>query len=138
MTLAALPLKPKHNAHTVVPCGLCKEVLRLIYMKLVSKMDRFLQQDPIITEAILREVVERMGKDFNEAASSFLGFPAGDRHLAMMARASKELEHEQLDYDSLIDGNPSPSLRDQEYLQHRLSSTYKLTISPCQHTHGRR
>ncbi|CAH2076063.1 unnamed protein product, partial [Iphiclides podalirius] len=76
------------------------------------------EKEPIITEALLREVVERMGKDFNEAASPFLGFPPADRQLAMMARASKALEHEQLDYDSLIDGNPSPSLRDQEYLQH--------------------
>ncbi|XP_028034326.1 neuroendocrine protein 7B2 isoform X1 [Bombyx mandarina] len=75
-------------------------------------------KDHLITETLLREVVERMGKDFNDAASSYLEFPASDRHLALMAHASKDLENEQLDYDSLIDGNPSPSLRDQEYLQH--------------------
>lgn len=72
----------------------------------------------MLTEVLLREVVERMGKDFNDAASSYLDFPS-ERHLAMIARANKDLENEQLDYDSLIDGNPSPSLRDQEYLQHR-------------------
>lgn len=72
----------------------------------------------MLTEALLREVVERMGKDFNDAASTYLDFP-NDRHLSLMSRANKEVEHEQLDYDSLIDGNPNPSLRDQEYLQHR-------------------
>ncbi|XP_053612227.1 neuroendocrine protein 7B2 [Plodia interpunctella] len=75
------------------------------------------EKDPMLTEVLLREVVERMGKDFNDAASSYLDFPS-ERHLAMIARANKDLENEQLDYDSLIDGNPSPSLRDQEYLQH--------------------
>jgi hypothetical protein len=59
-----------------------------------------------------------MGKEFNDAASSYLDFPPNG-HLALMARANKDLENEQLDYDSLIDGNPNPSLRDQEYLQHR-------------------
>ncbi|KPI96838.1 PREDICTED: neuroendocrine protein 7B2 [Papilio xuthus] len=96
------------------------------------------EKDPILTEALLREVVERMGKDFNEAASTYLELPPSERRLAMMARASQQLQqeqlqhehmqheqlqhgqlqHEQLDYDSLIEGNPSPSLRDQEYLQH--------------------
>ncbi|XP_026732915.1 neuroendocrine protein 7B2 [Trichoplusia ni] len=76
------------------------------------------EKDPILTEALLREVVERMGKEFNDAASSYLEFPSSDRHLSLMSRANKELENEQLDYDSLIDGNPNPSLRDQEYLQH--------------------
>ncbi|CAB3223846.1 unnamed protein product [Arctia plantaginis] len=76
------------------------------------------EKDHMLTEALLREVVERMGKDFNEAASSYLDFPSSERHLALMARANKDLGNEQLDYDSLIDGNPNPSLRDQEYLQH--------------------
>ncbi|XP_049867924.1 uncharacterized protein LOC126368083 [Pectinophora gossypiella] len=76
------------------------------------------EKDPILTEALLREVVERMGKEFNDAASSYFEFPPADRHQSLMARAHKELENEQLDYDSLLDGNPNPSLRDQEYLQH--------------------
>ncbi|CAG9578637.1 unnamed protein product [Danaus chrysippus] len=74
-------------------------------------------KEHMLTEALLREVVERMGKDFNDAASTYLDFP-NDRHLSLMSRANKDVEHEQLDYDSLIDGNPNPSLRDQEYLQH--------------------
>lgn len=79
----------------------------------------FFEQDHILTDALIREVVERMDKDFNDAASSYLEYPSNERHLAMMGRASKDLENEQLDYESLIDGNPSPSLRDREYLQHR-------------------
>ncbi|KAJ2942591.1 hypothetical protein O0L34_g11122 [Tuta absoluta] len=74
-------------------------------------------REPILTEALLREVVERMGKDFSDAASNYFEYPS-ERHQALMARAHKELENEQLDYDSLLDGNPNPSLRDQEYLQH--------------------
>lgn len=60
-----------------------------------------------------------MSREFN-GPSSYLDFPTGDR-MALMARANKDLENEQLDYDSLLDGNPNPSLRDQEYLQHRLA-----------------
>lgn len=75
------------------------------------------EKDPMLTEALLREVVERMGKEFNEAASSYLEYPA-ERRLGLMVRANKDLENEQLDYDSLVDGNPNPSLRDQEYMQH--------------------
>ncbi|KOB76269.1 Neuroendocrine protein 7b2 [Operophtera brumata] len=59
------------------------------------------EKDHMLTEALLREVVERMGKDFDSAASGYLDFPSSDRHLAMMARANRELENEQLDYDSL-------------------------------------
>lgn len=72
----------------------------------------------MLTEALLREVIDRMGSDFNDAASTYLDFPK-EVQIPLMSRATKELENEQLDYDSLIDGNPSPSLRDQEYLQHR-------------------
>ncbi|XP_026315690.1 uncharacterized protein LOC113227039 isoform X2 [Hyposmocoma kahamanoa] len=73
-------------------------------------------EEPMLTGALLREVVERMSREFN-GPSSYLDFPTGDR-MALMARANKDLENEQLDYDSLLDGNPNPSLRDQEYLQH--------------------
>lgn len=61
-----------------------------------------------------------MGKDLAEAADSYMDFPGGDARLPLMSRAAKDLESEQFDYDSLSDGNPNPSLRDQEYLQHRL------------------
>lgn len=77
----------------------------------------------MLTEALLREVVERMGKDFDSAASGYLGFPSTDRHLELMARANKELENEQVDYESLVEGNPSPSLRDREFLEHRYAYT---------------
>lgn len=42
-------------------------------------------------------------------------------NMALMARTTKDLESEQLDYDSLLHGdnaNSHPSIRDQEYLQH--------------------
>lgn len=63
-----------------------------------------------------------MGKDLVDVASddSYLD-PSNDMpsRLELMSRASKDLEAEQMDYDSLLEGNnPSPSLRDQEYLQH--------------------
>lgn len=40
--------------------------------------------------------------------------------LPMMARATKDLEAEQLDYDSILNGERTghPSMRDQEYLEH--------------------
>lgn len=66
----------------------------------------------------LRDLVDRMDKDFPDPTDMEIDpLPINDQ-LALMARASKDLEAEQLDYDSLLDGDPSPSLRDQEYMQH--------------------
>lgn len=62
-----------------------------------------------------------MGKDLVDAADSYIDpIPLNElpSRLALMSRASKDLEAEQMDYDSLLEGNPSPSLRDQEYMQH--------------------
>lgn len=76
-------------------------------------------KDQLLSDVLLREIVDRMGKDIAEAADSYIDpvdeFPG---RLAMMARATKDLESEQLDYDALLDGNPNPSPRDQEFLQH--------------------
>lgn len=79
-------------------------------------------QEPYLSDALLREIVDRMGKDLVDVAddayidSSINDMPS---RLELMSRASKDLEAEQMDYDSLLEGNnPSPSLRDQEYLQH--------------------
>lgn len=63
-----------------------------------------------------------MGKDLTDSSDSYIDSmpPMNEMpsRLALMARASKDLETEQMDYDSLLGGNPNPSLRDQEYLQH--------------------
>ncbi|VVD02354.1 neuroendocrine protein 7B2 [Leptidea sinapis] len=75
--------------------------------------DRFM-----LTEALLHEIVDHLGRNVNDGATSYLEFPSNERQLNLIARASKDMDHEQLDYDSLIEGNPSPSIRDQEYLQH--------------------
>lgn len=75
-------------------------------------------KDHLYADALLRELVDRMGKDLADAADTYIDpLPMNDQ-LALMARASKDLESEQMDYDALLEGNPSPSLRDQEYLQH--------------------
>lgn len=60
-----------------------------------------------------------MSKDLVDSGDSYLDFSGPDPRFSLMARANKELESEQFDYDSLPEGNPNPSLRDQEYLQHR-------------------
>lgn len=73
-------------------------------------------KDQFISDAFLRELVRSMNKDLADAADSYIDpMPMNEMpaQLAMMARASKDLENEQLDYDSLLEGNPSPSLRDQ-------------------------
>lgn len=80
-------------------------------------------QDPYISDLLLHEIVDRMGKDLADVADSYIEpMPSAVKEmpsrLALMARATKDLEAEQLDYDSLLNGNPHPSLRDQEYLQH--------------------
>ncbi|XP_035915845.1 uncharacterized protein LOC118513775 [Anopheles stephensi] len=80
-------------------------------------------KDQFLSDMLLRELVDRMGKDLAEAADSYIDPAAMDElpasRLALMARVTKDLESEQLDYDALLDGsNPNPSPRDQEYLQH--------------------
>lgn len=65
-----------------------------------------------------------MGKNYDDMGNSYIEpMPLKDvpSRLDMMARASKDLEAEQIDYDSLLNGdslNSHPSIRDQEYVQH--------------------
>jgi Neuroendocrine protein 7B2 precursor (Secretogranin V) len=59
-----------------------------------------------------------MGKDLAEAeydAETMNDMPA---QLALMTRASKDMENERMDYDAIMEGDPNPSLRDTEFLQH--------------------
>jgi hypothetical protein len=75
-------------------------------------------KDHYITDALLRDIVDAVGKDFVDDTEYIDPLPINHR-LALMARASKDLEAEQMmDYDGIYEGNPNPSLRDQEYLQH--------------------
>jgi hypothetical protein len=84
------------------------------------------EKDHFFTDVVLREVVDRMSKDFADDAGAYLDFPETNRlplGAMMPGRNVKELETEEqqfpLDYDPLGDsGNPNPSIRDQEYLQH--------------------
>lgn len=79
-------------------------------------------KDHYLSDILLREIVDRMSKDLVDSGSDSYIDSINDMpsHLSLISRASnKDLETEQLDYDSLLDGsNTNPSLRDQEYLQH--------------------
>jgi hypothetical protein len=77
-----------------------------------------LSKDHYLTDSLLRDIVDAVGKDFVDDTDYMDPLPVSHR-LALMARASKDLEAEQMmDYEGLLEGNPNPSLRDQEYLQH--------------------
>ncbi|KAK6636261.1 hypothetical protein RUM43_009920 [Polyplax serrata] len=71
-------------------------------------------KDHYLTDLLLRDMVDRMGKDLAAAADSYLDLPENSRVI-------KDLENEEIsdpiDFDRMSD-SPSPSLRDQEYLQH--------------------
>lgn len=74
-------------------------------------------KDHFYADSLLRELIDRMGKDLSDAADSYIDpMPLNDQ-LEYMARENKGLDAEQMDYDALMEGNPSPSLRDQEFLQ---------------------
>lgn len=74
-------------------------------------------KDHFYADALLRELVDRMGKDLTDAADSYIDpLPLNDQ-LEYMARVNKGLDPEQMDYESLLDGIPSTSLRDPEYMQ---------------------
>lgn len=76
-------------------------------------------KDHYLSDSLLREIVDVVGKDFVDDADEYMEpLPMNNARLALMARASKDLEAEQMEYDALMEGNPSPSLRDQEYMQH--------------------
>lgn len=96
--------RSNHNMHTQISC--------MMHM-----------QDPYMSELLLHEIVNRMGKDLVDSSDSYIDpMPQLDEipsRFSLMARASKDLEAEQLDYDAFMSaGNPNPSLRDQEYSQH--------------------
>lgn len=74
-------------------------------------------KDHYLSDSLLRDIVDAVGKDFVDDTDYVDPLPVSHR-LALMARA-KDLEAEQMmDYEGLMEGNPNPSLRDQEYLQH--------------------
>lgn len=74
-------------------------------------------KDHYYADALLRELIDRMGKDLSDAADSYIDpMPMNDQ-LEYMARENKGMDPEQMDYEALLEGNPSTSLRDQEYLQ---------------------
>jgi len=84
-------------------------------------------KDPYISDLLLHEIVNRMGKGFDDVGDSYpepMPVKEMPSRLSLMARATKDLEAEQLDYDSILNGERTghPSMRDQEYLEH--SSLY--------------
>lgn len=72
-----------------------------------------------MSELLLHELVNRMEKGLIDTSDSYID-PMDDlpSRYSLMARASKNLDAEQLDYDALLSGNPNPSIRDQEYMHH--------------------
>lgn len=81
------------------------------------------EKDPYISDLLLHEIVNRMGKSLDDVGDSFIDpMPVKEMpsRLSLMARATKDLEAEQLDYDTVMNGerNSHPSMRDQEYLEH--------------------
>lgn len=84
----------------------------------------YTSKDPYISDILLHEIVNRMGS-LTDGSESYIDAPLPVKEipsqLALMARATKDLEAEQLDYDSLLHDegtNSHPSIRDREYLQH--------------------
>lgn len=80
----------------------------------------------------MHEIVNRMGKSIGDVGDSYMEPMAVKEmpsRLSLMARATKDLEAEQLDYDSILNGERTghPSMRDQEYLEH--SSLFGMTIN---------
>ncbi|KAF4527204.1 hypothetical protein B566_EDAN006131 [Ephemera danica] len=85
-------------------------------------------KEAMLTDALLREVVDRMGKDLADAANSYLDFPMAparmEPEMELSGRALKDLDAEEQilgDYGPLLGGgleSQQPSLRDQEFLQH--------------------
>lgn len=69
---------------------------------------------------ILHDFVDRMGKEFMDLDAAYIEpLPSLNEVSKLIARANKDLEAEQLDYDSLLNvGNSNPSIRDQEYPRH--------------------
>lgn len=77
-------------------------------------------KDHYISDSLLRDLFDVVGKDFiDEPNDEYVDpLPINNARLAMMARATKDLEAERLmDYDSMME-RANPSLRDQEYMQH--------------------
>lgn len=72
-----------------------------------------------------------MGKDLVDTSDSYLDFSGPDPNLPFMSRAKKELEGDHFDYDSLTDGIPSPSFRNQEQLQDRYAISIVCKITIC-------
>nr|CAD7195815.1 unnamed protein product [Timema douglasi] len=97
-----------------------------VELNTTSTLADYATEEHFLTDALLREVVDRMGKDLADAADSYLDFPETNRlglGGLMPGRSIKDLEAEEqqqlpLDYDPMVETGNNPSIRDQEYLQH--------------------
>lgn len=68
---------------------------------------------------LVNEFLNHMNKDFSEVVDSYIDpIDAKPSRLELISRVSKDPDREQLDYGSMLNGNPNPSIRDHEYLQH--------------------
>ncbi|XP_054260879.1 neuroendocrine protein 7B2 [Macrosteles quadrilineatus] len=83
---------------------LIKSVLLLVGIALGADAQAYLPigKEHFLTDSLLREVVDRMGRDL---AESYLNTP-------LISRVDKDPD------DPPFYSNPNPSIRDQEYLQH--------------------
>lgn len=76
---------------------------------LFSRVTHFVQEENLLTDALLRELISQMGNELANAADTYLEYPEKVKELPL------ELPG---DYDGMDTLNPNPSIRDQEYLQH--------------------
>ncbi|KAM0734244.1 Neuroendocrine protein 7B2 [Formica fusca] len=68
-----------------------------------------IKEENLLTDALLRELINQMGNDLANAADTYLEYPEKVKELPIELPA---------DYDGMDTLNPNPSIRDQEYLRH--------------------
>ncbi|CAK9825586.1 hypothetical protein ANTRET_LOCUS3562 [Anthophora retusa] len=68
-----------------------------------------IKEDQLLTNTLLRELMNQMGNKLVDAADSYLEYQDKEKEIPIELPA---------DYDGIDTLNPNPSIRDQEYLRH--------------------
>lgn len=79
----------------------------------------------MITEILLRDLIDRMGNELADAADNYLEYQDGSR-VPNDYEKVKEIPAEMpIDYEGIETLNRNPSIRDQEYLRHSTLGAYQ-------------
>lgn len=86
-------------------------------------------QDAYISDLILHDFVDRIGKELVDTSDTVDPFTKNDDtpvRYSLLSEALKNIDSDESDYEGLVDDHPIPSIRDNEQLHHSTLWSYNV------------